>query len=79
MAAADRDGHPPDADRERIAPERAEVERLDRDAGVEAEVTQAARFAGLERVPVDRRDLRARADLEVVEGQIGLSFATDYQ
>ena len=60
MGAADRDGHPADPDRERIAAERAEVERLDRDAFVEAEVAQAAGLAcrSSER-PVDRRDARA--------------------
>ena len=56
VTAADRDGHAADADRERIAAERAEVKRLDDDALVEAEMPQARGFALLERVPVDRCD-----------------------
>ena len=47
MLAANRDGHPPDANRERIAPERAEVKRLDRNPFVKAEVAQAAGLACL--------------------------------
>ena len=38
MGTADRDGHAPDAHGERIAPERALVERLDRDTFVETEM-----------------------------------------
>ena len=44
MDSADRDGHPPDADRERVTPERPEMERFDGDPGIEAKMTQAARF-----------------------------------
>ena len=80
MGAADGDGHPADPDRERIAPERAEVQRLDRNALVEAEVAQATGLAFLERGPVDRRDSRAGAELQLVErGDRAVSFASDYQ
>ena len=68
VRAADGDGHPADADRERIAAERAEMKRLDRDTLVETEVAQAAGFAFLERGPIDRRDVRAGADRQIVQG-----------
>ena len=64
VPAADRDGHAADADGDRIAAERPEVQRLDGDALVEAEMPQAAGFALVERGPVDRRDARARPDCE---------------
>ena len=53
MTAADGDGHPADADCERIAAERAEVERLDVNAFVETEMAKARRLALLQRIPVD--------------------------
>ena len=58
VLAPDRDGHPADADRDRIAAERPEVQRLDGNALIEAEMPQPAGFALVERVPVDRRDAR---------------------
>ncbi len=67
LGPADRDRHPADAHRQRIAAERAEVQRLDRDAFVEAELAQAAGLAFAERCPVDRRNPRARAQLQLVE------------
>ena len=42
MGAANGDGHPPDSHRKRIASERAEVQRLDGHALIEAEVAEAA-------------------------------------
>ena len=68
MGAADRDGHPPDANGERVAAERPEVERLDRNPLVKAELAQTPRFAFAKRSPIDRRDVRAGAELEIVEG-----------
>jgi len=68
MNAANRDGHSADAYGKWVAPEWTKVERLDCHAGVKAEVPQARRFAYFERVPVNRRDHCARAQLEVVEG-----------
>jgi len=44
MLAANSDRHPANADRDRVAPERPKVERLHRDAFVEAEMAQARRF-----------------------------------
>ena len=51
MPAADGDGHAADADRDRIAAERTEVQRLDGDALIEAEMPQAAGLALVERRP----------------------------
>ena len=68
MLAANGDGHPPDADRERITPERTEVKRLDRNALIKAELTQAARFALAKHRPIDRIYLCASAKREIVEG-----------
>ena len=55
VLAPDRDRHPADPDGDRIAAERPEVQRLDHDALVEAEMPQAAGFGLVERGPVDRQ------------------------
>ena len=68
MLTANGDGHPPDANRERITPERPEMKRLDRNALIETELTQAARFALAQHRPIDRIYLRASAEREIVEG-----------
>ena len=67
MPAPDRDGHPADPDRDRIAAERAEVQRFDRDAFVETEMAQAAGFGLVEDRPVDAEDTRLGSDGERVE------------
>ena len=67
VGAADRDGHPPDPDGQRILAERPKVERLDRDAFVEPEMAQAAGFGFTERGPVDGRNFGTRANLQLVE------------
>ena len=46
MNAANRDRHAADSNRKRITAERPEVERLDRNAGIESEMTQAIGLAG---------------------------------
>ena len=68
MLAANRDGHPSDSNRERIASERAKVKRLDRDALVKAKVAQAAGLSFAKRRPIDRSDVRPRSEREIVEG-----------
>ena len=68
MDAANRDGHPPDPHRKWIASKGPEVERLNRHAGVKTKVAQAACFAELEGVPINRRNVRPGAKLEIVEG-----------
>ena len=67
MPAPDRHGHSADTDRDRVAAEGAEVQRLDRNALIEAEIFQAAGFAVVERVPVDLRNERLRPKLKLVE------------
>lgn len=67
MLAANRDSHPSDSNRERIAPKRPEVERLNRDALVKAEVAQAASLSFAKRGPVNRCDMRPRSKREIVE------------
>ena len=67
MGTTDRDRHPPDADRKRIGTERAAMEWLDRNALVEAEVTQAAGVAVTKARPIDRRYPRAVADLQLIQ------------
>ena len=53
----------------RVAAEWPQVKRLDRDALVEAEVPQPARFSIVERRPIDRRDARSRAQCEPIEAE----------
>ena len=48
MLAPDRDGHPADANRDRIAAEGAKVQRLNGDAFIESEMLQAAGLALVE-------------------------------
>jgi hypothetical protein len=67
MLAANRDGHPSDPNRERIAPKRPEVKRLDRDALVKAKVAQAAGLSFAKRRPINRSDVRPRSEREIVE------------
>ena len=80
MGAADRDGHPADPHRQRIAAERAAMERLDRDALVEAEVAQAAAHRRRRARAQSIAAIRARRpSFEVVEGGRSRHIATDYQ
>src|SRR6476620_12535558 len=67
MLAPDRDRHPADADRERVAAERPEVQEFDHHAFVEAELAQAVGLAFAESGPVNRRDARLRPDRKTVE------------
>lgn len=67
MDSADRDGHPADADRERITTERPQMERFDTYAGVETEVAQTACLGIIKGSPVDRRDMGAGAEFEIVK------------
>ena len=55
------------ADRQRIAAEWPQMERLDHDPLVEAEVAKTDRLAFSQRGPVDRRDSRAAAQSQLVE------------
>ena len=71
MAATDRDRHPADADGDRIATERAQVQRLDRDALVETEVAQTAALAAVQDIPINREDARPHL-LTVIAVGIGL-------
>jgi hypothetical protein len=67
MCPPNGDSHPPDADGQRVTPERTLVQRLHRDSFVEAEVLQPASLTLLERAPVDAVDARTAADPELIE------------
>jgi len=67
VPAPDRDGHPPDPNRDRIAAERAKVQRLDGDAFVKPEMPEAARVRLVERGSIDRADARTRSNREAIE------------
>ena len=67
MPAADGNGHAANADRDGVAAERTEVQRLDGDPLIEAEVPQAAGLALVQAIPSDRRDARLGPDLQLVE------------
>jgi hypothetical protein len=67
MPAPDRNRHSTDPDRDRVTPERSEMEWLDNHAFIEAEMPEPTRFGLIEKAPVDRQDMRPRPDLELVE------------
>jgi hypothetical protein len=56
MAAADGDSHAADANRDGVAAEGAEVQRLDGYALIEAEMPESAGLAFAERSPIDGRN-----------------------
>ena len=63
VLAADRDGHPADADRDRVAAERPQVQRLDRDAFIEAEIPAGAALRQLRARPNRSTATRALAPM----------------
>jgi hypothetical protein len=69
MRAANGDGHPSDSHRQGITTDRALMERLHDHPFIEPEVLEAARFAVVQRSPIDPLDPRAAADLQLVQRQ----------
>jgi hypothetical protein len=67
VAAADGDGHAADADRDRVAAEGAQMQGLDGNTLVKAEMPEAICFVGIKQLPVDREDARLGPELEPVE------------
>jgi hypothetical protein len=67
VAAADGDGHAADADRDRVAAEGAQMQGLDGNTLVKAEMPEAASFGMVERIPVNGEDARLGPELEPVE------------
>jgi hypothetical protein len=67
VLSPDRDCHAPDANRNRVAAERAEMHWLNRDAFIEAEILKAASFAFLQPFPLNRGDARFGPNLQLVE------------
>ena len=83
MRSPDCDGHPADPDGQWITPERPEMERFDRDAFIKPEMAKAAGFRMLKRIPIDRRDIGACAERQLIERErFGFEWrvhlATDY-
>lgn len=70
MGPANRHGHAPDPDRQRIAPEWTGMERLDQDVMVETEVTQAGGFMLAKSLPIDLGNSRARAEREFIQRKV---------
>lgn len=79
MGAADRHGHPADADGERIPAERTLMERFDADAFVKAKVAQAKRRGVIKPGPIDRLDTRTNPDAQDFKGESLAHVASDYQ
>jgi hypothetical protein len=84
VTAADRYGHPANANGEWVTAERAQMKRFDNDAFIKAEMTQALGLTILERGPVDRLNGGARTHLELVERdrlrfEVRRHVAIDYQ
>jgi hypothetical protein len=67
MLAPDCHDHSPDANCDRIASERPEVEWFDRHTLVKAEMPKAIRLRLIERIPRNRKDARLGPDQELVE------------
>jgi hypothetical protein len=68
MNPAQRDRHPPDLDRQRIArEEHAAIGQLDLRPGIKPQRAQALRFLGDKRGPVDRSDSGLVAHGEFIE------------
>ena len=66
---ADRDGHAPDADGDRIAAQRTAVQRFNRNALVKPEMLESRRFCLLKTIPINGSDHRPRPKGELVETQ----------
>jgi len=68
MLTANGNGHPPNPDRKRVAPERPEVKRFDRNALVKSELPKPANIAFRQDRPIDRLDLRTGSKRKIIEG-----------
>ena len=77
MSTPDRNRHPANPHRKRIGAKRPAMKRLDRDALVEAEVAQARRVTVSKTCPVDRRNVCATPDRQLIQGKFR-HIATDY-
>jgi hypothetical protein len=64
----DRNRHSAHANRDRVAAERPQVQRLNSDALIEAEMLEAAGLSLIQPLPIDRRNARLGADRQAIEG-----------